>query len=244
MNKLGFDEKWIKLVMDCITTVSFSIIINRTPTGMIIPQRGLRQGCPLSPYLFLICAEAFSNMLIQAERNKQIRGLKFGHHISISHLLFADDSLIFSRASLKDCQHLKDIFDNYSAASGQIFNFKKSSMFFSRNVPENMILAIKRVFQLNVVSKHEKYLGLPSMIGRNKKDFFNEVKLKVQSKVSGWQQKGFSSGGKETLIKAVAQAVPAYAMSVFKLPTGLYDGIQQIIARFWWSNKKDKKGIS
>lgn len=137
MNKLGFDEKWIRLVMDCITTVSFSVIINRTPTGMIIPQRGLRQGCPLSPYLFLICAEAFSNMLIQAERNKQIRGLKFGHHISISHLLFTDDSLIFSRASLKDCQHLKDIFDNYSAASGQIFNFEKSSMFFIRNVPEN-----------------------------------------------------------------------------------------------------------
>ena len=114
-----------------------------------------------------------------------MQGLRFGTHISISHLLFADDNLIFSRASLKDCQHLKDIFDRYAAASGQIFNFEKSCMFFSGNVQENRISAIKRIFQLNVVSKNEKYLGLPSMIGKKKKDFFNEVKLKVQSKIFG-----------------------------------------------------------
>lgn len=130
MSKLGFNEKWIRLVIDCITIVSFSVIINKTPTGMIIPQRSLRQRCPLSSYLFLICAEAFSNLLIQAERNKQIRGLKFGHHIFISHLLFADDSLIFFRASLKDCQHLKDIFDN-SLQPQDIFSTSKSLAYFS-----------------------------------------------------------------------------------------------------------------
>ncbi|KAK9191069.1 hypothetical protein WN943_019680 [Citrus x changshan-huyou] len=120
---------------------------------------------------------------------------------------------VYNMASLKDCQHLKDIFDRYAAAFGQIFNFDKSCMFFSGNVQENWISVIKRIFQLNVVSKHEKYLGMPSMIGRKKKYFFNEVKLKVQSKISGWQQKCFSSGGKEILNKAVAQAVLAYAMS-------------------------------
>ncbi|KAL9441066.1 hypothetical protein AB3S75_019689 [Citrus x aurantiifolia] len=82
------------------------------------------------------------------------------------------------------------------------------------------------------------------MIGRKKKTFFNEIKLKIQSKISSWQQKLFSSGGKEVLIKAVAQAVPAYAMSVFKIPAGLCDDIQRNIAGFWWSKKKDKKGIS
>lgn len=103
--------------MNCITTFSFSIIINRSLKGLITPQRGLRQGCPLSPYLFIICTEAFSNLLRLAEKKNQIQGLKFGQHISICHLLFADGSLIFSRASVKDCQHLKDIFDCYAKAS-------------------------------------------------------------------------------------------------------------------------------
>lgn len=243
MMRLGFEDKWVRLIMDCITTSSFSVLINGSPKGLITPQRGLRQGCPLSPYLFIICAEALSNLLRQAEKKNHIQGLKFGKHISVSHLFFADDSLIFSKASIKDCHHLKDIFERYAKASGQIFNFEKSCMFFSGKIHENHISVIKRIFQLNVVTKHEKYLGLPSMIGRKKKDFFNEIKLKVQSKISSWKQKLFSSGGKEVLIKAVAQAVPTYAMSVFKIPMGLCNEIQQSIAGFWWSKRKEKRGI-
>ncbi len=66
------------------------------------------------------------------------------------------------------------------------------------------VAAIKQIFQLNVISKHEKYLGLLSMIGKRAKGFFNEIKLKVLSKISGWQQNFFSCGGKKILIKAVA----------------------------------------
>ena len=94
-----------------------------------------------------------------------------------------------------------------------------------------------------MVSKYEKYLGLPSMIGRKKMSLFNEVKLKVLSKISNWQNKFFSSRGKEVLIKAVAQAVTAYDMSVFKLPLTLYEGIQKAIAKFWWGSNKEKHDI-
>ncbi|XP_052299727.1 uncharacterized protein LOC127903105 [Citrus sinensis] len=140
---------------------------------------------------------------------------------------------VFTKASVEDCRNLKAIFDCYAAASGQIFNYEKSSMFCSGKLPAKQITAIKNIFQLKMVSKYEKYLGLPSMIGRKKMSFFNEVKLKVLSKISKWQNNFFSSGGKEVLIKAVAQAVPAYAMSVFKLPLTLCEGIQKAIAKFW-----------
>ena len=99
----------VELIMRCITTVSFAIIINGVPRGVIQPQRGLRQGCPLSPYLFIMCAEAFSSLMLQAKRQKLIHGLSFGKDINISHL-FVDDSLIFTQASLTDCQNLKRFF--------------------------------------------------------------------------------------------------------------------------------------
>lgn len=131
MLQLGFSVNWVNIIMNCISTASFSVLINGVAKGLIYPQRGLRQGCPLSPYLFIICAETFSNLLVQAEKIKLINGLKFSRALSISPLLFADDSLIFSRASTADCKNLKRIFDTYAAASRQIFNYEKSSMFFS-----------------------------------------------------------------------------------------------------------------
>lgn len=76
-----------------------------------------------------------------------------------------------------------------------------------------------------MVSKYEKYLGLPLLIGRNKMSFFNDVKLNVLHKISSWNHKMFSSGGRKVFIKAAAQAIPPYAMSIFKLPRGLCDGI-------------------
>ena len=243
MEVLGFSTKWADLVMRCITTPSFSVLINGVPKGLIQPQRGLRQGCPLSPYLFILCAKVFSNLLNQAGRKNLIKGLNFSKELSINHLLFADDSLISSRATTKDCSNLKKIFDSYAAASGQIVNYEKSSMLFSESTQPAQIASIKNLFQLHVVSKHEKYLGLPSMVGRKKLSFFNDIKLRVLSKISNWNSKLFSRGGKEVLIKAVAQAVPAYAMSVFKLPIGLCEDIQKAMARFWWNSKPYQRAI-
>lgn len=184
MHNLGFSRKWVELVMRCVTTSSFSILINGVDKGLIYPQRGLRQGCPLSPYLFVLCAEVLSNLLAQAESKQLIHGLKFSSQLSISHLLFADDSLIFTRATTEDCINLKAIFECYAVASGQIFNFDKSSIFFSVNTPAARVAAIKNIFDLQVVSRHAKYLGLPAMVGRKKVTFFNDIKLRVLNKIS------------------------------------------------------------
>lgn len=105
--------------------------MNGVAKGFIQPQRGLRQGCPILPYLFIICIEVFTNLLYQAESDPLIHGLKFSRNLSITHLLFADDSLVFTRATKEDCMNMKQLFDCYAAASVQIFNFEKSSMFFN-----------------------------------------------------------------------------------------------------------------
>ena len=105
MEKMGFHAKWVQLIMACITTAHFFVIVNGNPTGYILPSRRLRQGDPLSPYLFLFCAKGLTALL----RKAKIEGIIIGVAASrggpcISHLLFVDDSLLFCRASIEECQ--------------------------------------------------------------------------------------------------------------------------------------------
>ncbi len=123
MQKMGFHDKWITIMLECISTVFYSILVNGEPHGYIKPSRGLRQGDPLSPYLFLLCAEGFHS-LIQKEK---IAGTLKGVSISrggpkITHLFFADDSLLFCKASTDDVTRIQGLLSQYEKASGQQMN--------------------------------------------------------------------------------------------------------------------------
>ena len=134
MLKLGFPEGWVDRVMSCVTSTSFSILINGKPFGMINPTRGLRQGDPLSPYLFLLCAEGFTSLLQKAELEGRIHGVSICRRApKISHLLFADDSLLFCQATEGETRETLDVLKLYVEASGQCLNMEKSSVYFSSN---------------------------------------------------------------------------------------------------------------
>ena len=152
----------------------------------------------------------------------------------ILHLFFADDSLIFCRASLEECDSLQRIFQVYEAASGQQLNRMKTSLFFNSNTDTSVKEEIKNQFGAQVIKNHEKYLGLPSMVGRNKRNSFNSIKEKLAKKLSGWKEKLLSKVRKEILIKVVAQAIPTYTMNCFKLPDSLCDELTSLIRNFWW----------
>ena len=119
MAKLGFPEVWINWVMGCVTTPSFSVLINGKPFGNITPLRGIRQGDPLSPYLFLLCAEGFNSLLLWAEMEARIKGVYVCRRApTVTNLMFADDSLLFCRATIGEVEVINEIMRTYANASG------------------------------------------------------------------------------------------------------------------------------
>ena len=136
MIKMGFHEKWVELVMHCINSVSYSILVNGAAYGNITPTRDLRQGDPISPYIFLLCADGFSSFIHDAAKNHKISEVSICKGCpKITHLFFTDDSLLFCKANSQECQNLVNILQLYEATSGQKINVDKFSVFFSSNTP-------------------------------------------------------------------------------------------------------------
>ena len=170
MRKMGFNEGWIRLIMRCISSVSYSIIINGDTFGNVVPSRGLRQGDPFSPYLFLLCAEGLSALLHDPAKNQLLNGISLGRGCpKNTHLFFIDDSLLFCKANSEECEKLKETLEKYEAASGQKVNSDKSFIYFSPNTTQELKEIIFNILGPMQDSRHNKYLGLPSIIGRSKK---------------------------------------------------------------------------
>ena len=213
MRKMGFQDRWISLMMMCVNTVSYSVLINGKPKGRIVPSRGLRQGDPISPYLFLLCAEGLSAMLQKDEFDTNLRGISVCRGAPrISHLLFADDCIVFCKASMDEGLKITKILEKYEKESGQKLNKEKTSLFFSKNTGREVQEAVKDMFEAEIILQHERYLGLPPLVERGKKKAFNRIKDQVGRKIAGWKGKLLSSAGREILIKAVAQATPTYTI--------------------------------
>jgi len=244
MDKLGFHERWSKLIMQCISTVSYRIKVNGELTDEIIPSRGLRQGDPLSPYLFLLCAEGFSILLNATKSNGVLEGVSICNNApSITHLLFTDDSLLLLKVNDESANHLRHVLQLYKECSGQTINKDKSSIMFSRNTETAAKESFMEILDISTVASCERYLGLPVYVGGSKRKTFEYLKDRVWKRIQGWKEKLLSKAGKEILIKAIAQAIPTYAMSCFDLTKMLCDDIGKMINKFWWAHQDKENKI-
>jgi hypothetical protein len=194
--------------------------------------------------LFLLCAEGFSALLNKAEEEGLIAGVKICPQApSVSHLLFADDSLILIRAKREHAMQLYNILDIYEQCSGQVINKRKSAVLFSRNANHNDKEEIKQSLQIQHETMNEKYLGLPVHVGQDRVQTFAYLKDRIWKRIQGWKEKMLSWAGKEILIKAVAQAIPTFAMGCFDVTKSICNQISTMICRYWWSQREGSHKI-
>lgn len=171
----------------------------------------------MSPYLFLFCVEGFSALLKQEQQEKEIQGVSFGRTgLNVTHLLFADDSIVFLEASEVSLLELHSILNTYEQASGQKVNYQKSSIFFGKGCDEQMKATLKNSVGIDSEALNERYHGLPTLVGRSKDGCFKYVTERSAAKSCGWKGQGLSKAGREVLVKSVLQATPTFSMSCFR----------------------------
>jgi hypothetical protein len=165
--KLGFHSTWIRWVMECVTTVRYTIRFNGQLLDSFTPTRGIRQGDPLSPYLFLFVADGLSCLIRKEIENNSLREFHICRRAPrISHLLFADDSLLFFEASVNQASIIKSILNRYEKGTGQLVSLGKCSVLFGDQCTMEVQAEIKDILQYDTTCFEEKYLGLPVPEGR------------------------------------------------------------------------------
>lgn len=241
--RMGFDSHVVHLFMNCLNSVKYFIAHAGRNFGLIVPERGLRQGDHLSSYLFLICMEGLSSLLQDFERKRLITGIKVARTApSISHMFFADDTYIFCKANMEYVDHILSVLNIFETASGQKINNGKSSIFSSKNVPDSLKHTLCSKLKYTEASDHSSYLGLPNIIGRNKSAIFGFIKEKLKARILGWEQIFLSKSEKEVLLKTITQALPNYVMSVFLLPANLCQQLERLMCKYWWQTDSKKDG--
>lgn len=203
MSKLGFSPIWLNWIRICITSTSFSIMINGTPFGHFSPKRGLRQGDPLSHFLFILGSEALSRILLKQESMGLLKGISISiNSPPITHLLFADDLIIFIKSASTEASVIKGCLDDYCQQPGQAVKTSKSTILFSKNTSASSIHSITSIIPYKPTSSAPYYLALPFIIGKSKKQRFQPILDKAMKRIDGWRAKTLSQVGMTVLIKA------------------------------------------
>ena len=210
-----------------------SLLINGGKTRSFKPKKGLRQGDPLSPSLFILCQEVLARMLDREFLEGRISGVKASPNgPTLTHVMYADDIVLFSKADSREASSLNNCLEKYCTWSGQQINRAKSGLAFSKASSKPAMQGVKQLLQMKSLNRETKYLGAPMFLKKSRTKDFHFLEEQLEAKLKGWRSKCLSWAGRCTLIKSVAQAIPSYTMSTFEVPSKTCNNLDSLIRRF------------
>ena len=184
--KFGFHEVFVCQVMQCVSTVSFSVLVNGGKSKCFQPSRGLRQGDPLSSYLFILCQEVLSRLIDKEFATGVISGVSMNRNgLAFTNVTYADDIMLFAKANNREVQALDACHGKYCQWSGQLVSREKSGLIFSKLVSRERKREIKLELNMKTVPQNANYLGAPFFSTRNRSKDFKFLQDKLESKLKG-----------------------------------------------------------
>lgn len=235
-------EQWINWILQCVKCPKMNVLWNGEKTADFKPLRGLRQGDPLSPYIFVLCLERLCHQIELSVGAKEWKAISLSMGgPKLSHICFADDLILFVEASVAQIKVIRKVLETFCIASGQKVSLEKSKIFFSTNVHRDLAELISD--ESGIKSTHDlgKYLGMPILQKRINKDTFGEIIQRANSRLSGWRGRFLSFAGRLTLTKAVLSSLPVHSMSTILLPSSVLDKLDQLSRSFLWGSTPEKR---
>jgi hypothetical protein len=239
----GLHGHFINLIHACISSPTFSVVINGQPFAKFRSDRGIRQGCPLSPYLFVLAINELSIALQEAMCESSLGGIVLGPNCPPIHsLLFADDLLICGRATIHEASLMNAILQSFCSISGQTPSWVKSGIIFSKHVDQATAAAIRQIFPVNLIDSSFIHLGHPLILpSKDRAAAYDFVLDKFKNKLTTYKADQLSHPARLALIQSVFASIPVYYMSNILFPKKLLAKLTAIIRVFWWTGiRKDK----
>ena len=235
LQRRGFTATWVRWMKQCVCTNTFAVLVNGRPQGgWIHPQRGIRQGCPLAPLLFILAADTLAVCTERLCMGGLLAGFQTaGWPGGVPLLQYADDTIFFIEGSVAATEKVSALLDLFSDFSGLSLNRAKSTFIgFGMSAEERDRCA--RILDTPTGSLPIRYLGLPLVEGRITTREWQPVLEAMERRLGGWRARLLSRGGRLVLLKSVLSAIPTYFMSVFSLPVGICKRMEAIMRRFFW----------
>nr|POE78861.1 aaa-atpase [Quercus suber] len=239
---LNFHMDTVNLVLSCISTTSVSLLFNGEQLDEFQPSRGLRQGDPISPYIFILCME-FLSALINKKCEEgvwgRVKALRNGP--GFSHIFFTDDLLLFAKATQENCEAIFEVLEEFCSATGLKISREKPKVFFSPTVSTEDRVNLTNQLDICETNNLGNYLGFPLRHkGRNRNEFLFIID-RVQAKLAGWKSNCLSPVGRLVLLKAVVTPIVEYFMQCCKLPIRVSERIDKLTRDFLWGSNDERQ---
>ncbi|KAL9659064.1 hypothetical protein QQ045_018630 [Rhodiola kirilowii] len=241
LENLKLPSKFIAWMMMCFQSTSYSVMVNGEMIDFFQGKRGLRQGDPLSPFLFTIAMECLSRMMKRLNKSIGFYYHPKCHHIKLSHIIFVDDLILFSSGRYSAISAIKEVVNEFLNCSGLSINFQKSHLF-TGGMTDGKVAWVEDVICTNASPLPVRYLGLPltsRSLSRKDCDILTE---RTTARLNSWSNRFLSRAGRRVLVSAVLQAMVYFWVHVCILPKSVIQVVNSICARFLWRGTCDKKG--